>query len=307
MAGITDVKTNRLVFDFDSKEDVDIARKDALELYSRLLESGVKKTAIQSFFSANKGFHVELTLNEELSRKELETTVKSLAGDLDTFDTKIVDQQRVFRVAMTKHPKSGLYKIPLTLQEMTDLPIEAIKTKAKDPFKNVDQYFDLMESWGTVELPESIKKLRKAKEEKKEEILSFIDDRPDFTRKPRHISAAKFALSEGFFDSGERHEAFMILGSTYRSFGYNQEIAYNMLKATNRLQSRRTGQEPFSSNELWKNIILYVYSPRWKGGNYAESENALLQKTIKKFNILAEKEEAETSRKNSIFVNGGLV
>ena len=294
LAGIKDVTTNKLVFDFDSKETIDAARKDAVELCSRLMTNGVPADQIQASYSGSKGFHVELLLTEDLTRKELENTVKNLAGDLATFDPKIVDEQRVFRISMTKHPKSGLYKIPLNLNELAELPIETIQNKAKDPFKDVDMYFDLMDSWGQVELPDSIKKLRKIKQEEKKELDENIvlEERPEFNRRPKHMTPAKFALAEGFFEGGERHEAYMILASTYRSQGYNKEIAYNMLKATNRLQSRRTNSEPFSTDELWKNIVEYVYSPRWKGGNYAENENALLQKTIKKYNIA----EAKDSR-----------
>ena len=68
LAGIKDVKTNRLVFDFDNDSDIEKARDDASELYTRLLHEGIPKENIGAYFSGNKGFHVEVRTKEEFKQ-----------------------------------------------------------------------------------------------------------------------------------------------------------------------------------------------------------------------------------------------
>ncbi len=285
LAGITGITTNKLVFDFDDKNNIENARKDAIELSSRLISEGIPLDQIQIYYSGNKGFHLELNTTESFNRKEFENILKKFTIDLKTIDTKVSDEQRIFRLPLTKHQVSKRYKIPLTIDQLTEMPIELIEERALLAKNNFDEYFDLIETWGQIELPQSFKKYKEYEEKK--EILTEIttNDTPDFSKKPKHLSAAKFALQEGFFEPGERHEAYMILASTYKSLGYNKEISYNMLKATNRLQSSRHKQDPFSTDELWLNIVEYVYGQRWQGGNYSDKENSLLQKVIKKYGI----------------------
>jgi len=284
LSGIIDVKTNRIIFDLDSKNDLEKARVEASELCSKLLADGIEETAIRAFFSGGKGFHVELFTDEMYTRKEIENILSHYAGGLSTVDFKITDEQRVIRTAFTKHPKTGLYKIPLTLFELTSSSVEAIQKDAKEL---KPKFYNLFNSYEVLTPPATfsfIKHLNEVDKPKHEQI-EILSDRPDFTRKPKHLTPVKFALQEGFFESGERNHAYMILASTYRGLGYNEEIAYNMLKATNRLQSRRTGQEPFSTDELWKNIIKVVFSPNWRGGTYSESEDKLLDKIKTRFHL----------------------
>ena len=53
--------TATLVFDFDSKVDLNIAKDDAIALLEQLREQGVDvNKSVRVFFSGSKGFHVEL-------------------------------------------------------------------------------------------------------------------------------------------------------------------------------------------------------------------------------------------------------
>lgn len=288
LAGIKNITTNKLVFDFDSKENVDLARKDAVELCSRLVSKGVIADSIQISYSGSKGYHIVLDTTDSFTRKQCENVMKNLGQDLTTLDFKITDEQRILRLPLTKHPKTNLYKIPLTLDQLTDLKLEDVQTLSK---AILDEHYEILNTWNQIELPKSILEYKNIPEKTKEKTKVETNlDKPDFNSKPRHLTPAKFALQEGFYESGERHEALMILASTYRGLGYNKDIAYNMLKATNRLQSERTGQDKFDANEIWLNIVEYVYSPKWKGGTYSDKENPTLLKIIKKFDI---KEDVE--------------
>ena len=47
IAGITDVTTSKLWWDFDSKEDLERARKDAVALCAHLISSGISSDQLQ--------------------------------------------------------------------------------------------------------------------------------------------------------------------------------------------------------------------------------------------------------------------
>jgi hypothetical protein len=296
-AGLTGLTTKKLIFDFDSKEDLEKARKDAVELTARLIQKGLHKDIIAVYHSGSKGFHIELKTNDEFTKPQFDSTIDALAGDLETFDKKVRDENRIFRVALTKHPETGKFKIPLTVDQLTSMPIDAIQAMSEKVDDNWEKWQDLVELYSNnvVQLPDSIKQFKTlSKKEKKtlDEIPVSLNDTPNLSNKPKHMSSARFVLQEGFFNAGERNEAYMILAATYKSLGYNKELAYNMLKATNRLQARRTGQEPKSTDELWINVIEVVYSPTWRGAIYSEKENDLLKKVIAKYNLQTQEEDA---------------
>jgi replicative DNA helicase len=293
--GFTGAITKKLIFDFDSENDIEKAKKDTIELVSRLVQAGLTPSQFQIFFSGNKGYHVEVNTDEQFTRKEFESTVKGLAGDLETFDTKIVNETRIFRVPLTKNISTNGYKIPLTMNELTGLSVDEVKYKSQNAIEHWEELGELL-STETVSLPPKIKAFKaaaKKKEHKLVEDMSIDKAKPDMSRRPKHMSPARFALQEGFFDSGERNEAYMILAATYKSLGYSEEIAWRMLKGTNELQSKRTGQEEKDPDYLWNNIIKVVYSPAWRGAVYSEKENKLLLKVITKYGL--ETTEADTS------------
>jgi hypothetical protein len=142
VAGIIDVKTNRLIMDFDAK-DIEHARRDTKIAVERLKVAGVNESAIQVYFSGNKGFHIQVDLIERLDRKDFEAIVFGMCGDLKTIDRQIKDQQRLIRVPFTKNPNSGLYKIPLTIKDL-DTSILMIKDKARS-LREED--WDLFSTW----------------------------------------------------------------------------------------------------------------------------------------------------------------
>ncbi len=281
LSGITDVKTDRVVFDFDSKSNVEQAQKDAIKVVTRLTKSGISDSAIRIFWSGNKGFHVETHLNNQMiNRSQFEKYINYFAGDLDTFDHKVKDEQRIFRVPMSRHQSSGMLKIPISIDQLENNTILELQDLAKG------KYDASGAQWDNVDLEPfetAVKSIELEKvTEKVMEIKQF--DGPDMINKPKHMSAAKYVLQEGYFEDGERNEACMILAATYRYFGYNKDVAYNILKATLRLRASRLGLSGYDKDELWHTVINPVYSPTWKGGTFSEEEG-LLKKVIQRFNL----------------------
>lgn len=292
LAGIKDVKTKNLVFDFDDENNPSNAKADTLQLCNRLLDAGINEDAIQLYFSGNKGFNVAVNLNEELSRQEFVNIVFGLASDLKTFDVRINDEQRIIRVPFSKHPKSKLHKIPLVMEELATLPVGAIKELAKDL-----EGYDLSEfvEPEAISLTKSLNVLKTTMFKKVgvaelEDIKGFDENDLDFSQCPKWLAPERFALQEGYFygsesvSKGERNIAFMILASTFRNQGFSAEHTQALLEVTAEKQAKRTGEDPYTPEQLQREVINAVFSNSWKGGIYSSDEE-ILQITRKRFGI----------------------
>lgn len=295
VAGIKDVTTPKLLWDFDDAQDIERARKDAVTVCQRLKKLGVSTDDIRAYFSGGKGFHLEIETDQEFTRQEFINITFELAKDLPTFDDKINDEQRLIRAPLSKHPKSGLHKIPLSFNMLNRLGIEQIKEKAEsveqfDPDKISDEAY-------RITLPAALNSLR-FKEAKKisnvpvavDENLSFDRDEIDFSQCPTWLTKDRYALQEGFFygsetaSIGERNAAFMILAATYRNQGFSPGHAQALLSATAEKQAKRTGEEVYDDGRIHREVINPVFAPTWKGGQYA-SDHPLLVATRKRFNL----------------------
>lgn len=281
LSGIRDIHTNRIVFDFDSKHDISIALEDTKTLVHRL-KKDIMDESIRIYYSGNKGFHVEVYLNHLLTRKEFEQITLKYAQGLATFDERVKDEQRLFRFPLTQHQVTKRLKIPLSIEQLFVNNITEITNNSKF---FIDKHTEILQSWEFCHDTSKLLHIEDKKELPQFNLATSLNTtNPDLTRKPKHLTPAKFVLQEGFFDEGERNEACMILASTYRFLGYNKELAYNMLKATLRLRAARLGLEDYDRDELWLTVIEPVYSPTWKGGVYSEKEG-LLKKTIERYNL----------------------
>ena len=289
LAGIEDVKTDKLVFDFDNKANPQLALNDARTLVERL-QNKISPEAIRCYFSGNKGYHVEVRFNEGqyLTRNQFSQIVDALAADLKTFDTTIRDEQRILRLPLSKH-EEGLFKYPITLEDFLNEEITHKEFKDGDYAKTLEgiEYLnDVMDNCVQIDIPETFKAYCIVPDDRsmtKEEAATY-DDVPDMTHRPKHISPAKFALMQGYFNEGERNKACMALCATYKGLGYPKEVAYNMLKATLRMRQERLGLPEYDKHELWKESIEVVYSPTWKGGTYSEKEG-LLADIIERYDL----------------------
>jgi hypothetical protein len=126
-----------LYFDLDHQE---FALADLRALVEFLTEQGCPKESIRFFYSGSKGFHLEVlfeALNTEPDtqlNKVYEVIVKTIKQEIhaSSIDTGIYDKVRLWRLSNSINPKSGLYKIPLTIDELS-LSLDEIKELAKNP------------------------------------------------------------------------------------------------------------------------------------------------------------------------------
>lgn len=277
LAGIKDVLTSNLVWDFDNKENPELARQDVVELGRRLVEEhNIDPNSIHCYTSGQKGFHVVLPLDRRVNPEEFKKATGELAKGLNTFDPVVSDPQRLIRMEYTKHPKSGLYKVPLHIAEVDELTIDQIKSIAANPNREAEFNNE------TVQLSDTLFQIPVKKE--KEPSLSGIDDNNyDYSNPPKNWKIYKWALAQGWFENGERHNALMVIAATCRGLGYSKEHTYYICKAALKKQAMRTGSDEFDKEELWKNIIEQsVFSDTWSGGQYSPENNPWLANYCKK-------------------------
>ena len=123
----------------------------------------------------------------------------------------------------------------------------------------------------TILLPEAVLNAKYFKEKVKKKVKARPEDFDiDLSQKPKWLSNWKYALMEGYFPAGARNDAMMILGATCRGQGLNKLITYRILKGAAELQSQRTGQDRYSDEQIWTEIVEQIYESGWKGGTYAE-------------------------------------
>jgi hypothetical protein len=288
LAGIKDTTTEKLYFDFDHKEDLEFARKDALELCKRLVERGVDPDDIHTCFTGAKGFSVEIKLNKRITNEQFKAAVVRLAGDLKTFDFNVMDANRIVRIDNTKHQKSGKYKTFLPVFDLDEKSIEDIinhSSKMRQSLININP----------VTLTDDLFVVEK----KKEKLTVTSGDLEEAMSKiPKGWKNYKHALAQGFFDSGERHNALMVVAATCRGLGYSKDQAYYICKAAVKAQVARYGGDEFNKEELYENIIDgSVYSENWEGGQYSPSTNPWLKKYCERMGFEVKKEDESKARR----------
>jgi hypothetical protein len=286
LAGVKDTQTNTLYFDFDSKDSLDKAQTDAIEVANRLVTRGFEEDEIGCYFTGGKGFSVEVEMNEYVNPDKFKAIVFDVAGDLPTFDQVVNDPNRIVRVENTKHQNSGLYKIPLTPDELVNLSIAEIKLLAKNPRAN-----RLLK---VAKVPQNIKDVEPMKEKTVEQIgreLTFDISSVDMKSRPKGIDEARFLLLHGFFRGGERNHSMLCLASTLHNLNYPLEVTRGMLNGSAELQASRTGDETFPEREV-DLIINQVYGPNWKGGQFTTRDpNNWLAQYCKKMGLNVKEDE----------------
>lgn len=259
VAGVKDVSSDKLNFDFDSK-DIDSARQEALIVLNRLEGFSISKNDVEIYFSGGKGFHLSIRLDRYITPEESShIALNTIGKGLETLDRSIYNASRILRVPATKHQLTNLYKIPLTPIQLKSLSVSDIKQLAT----NLDNIKDEF-SWEVVSPKLSFYDIPKVEVKVKTQYKLNLDD------KPNNWKNCKWSILQGNFKSGERHNALMVLAATCRGFGFDKETTYYLCKSALKKQASVTGHDEFSKEELWKNIIENsIFTDGWEGGTYS--------------------------------------
>lgn len=295
--GITNVTTNLLAFDMDSKTDLELAKKETIAICERLDSMGIKFEDQNIAFSGGKGFSVVVEHDSELSPEEHRTIAEAIAEGLGTFDTTLYNASRIFRMECTKHNTTGLFKTQLTFEELKSMSVDSIKKIASELYEPIPNK--------KVTLPSKVRNLKPKKQEKKEIVKSDeVVPEIDFTKKPYYLNDLKYALQCGHIPPGMGNEGMMVLCATYKHIGMDKIDAYHQLKAVNEKRVEIYGPTAKrTKDEIWNQVISVIYSQGWKGGTYTPKQSKLLEETAAKFKINEKTSIVGVERIKDRFIN----
>jgi hypothetical protein len=127
-------------WDIDRENNLQAAIADARRLAVHLDEHYLLNEDLLIFFSGSKGFHVGLPTClwnpppssgfNKIARKFAETVVERIGI---ATDCGVYDKVRAFRAPNSRHPKTGLFKRYLTLDELRGLSLEGVLMLAATP------------------------------------------------------------------------------------------------------------------------------------------------------------------------------
>ena len=257
ISGIKDVVTKLLVFDFDDVSDIMNAHKDARILVDRLNGIGVPEDNIDISFSGCKGFSVVVHFNEYLKHKDMVRIAKSFSSGLETFDHSIYNESRLFRIKNTRHPKSGLFKTHLSMDEFRHFN------------KNIVKSFNKIKAFQEIKPIPPIKPLIKLK--------------IDFSQKPEYLSPAKYVLHMGRIPEGKGNEGMMILCSEYKKAGIDESGALRLLEEVNTRRSNYYNIEP--RQDIKTQIVNCVYNSNWGEKTYGIN-NELIKSVCEEYDLV---------------------
>lgn len=269
VAGVTDVVTDRLLWDLDSATDLNKAKKDTITLCDRLVSEGFTEDSLRICFSGKKGFSVDLHTNDQFTPEQFKNITSKLAEGLETYDSVVANPSRVIRVPNTKHKDTGLFKTAYKLADIKELSIDDIKEYSNGTYDT-----GVANKWkSNVSVPEKIDEIKnmtipKVKKENTSNLGPVSKLRVNYRENPFNFSPWKLAISQGIFPSGCRSNALMILASNLKSKGLSKMDCYYILKSSADKQSQIFDSPKFDKEEIWENIIDQVYSDSWTGGTY---------------------------------------
>lgn len=128
--------------DFDSEGSIEKAQKDVVKTLKIFEEYyKINPKSLQCGFSGSKGFFIIIPINTFL-KESIKTPEKfyKMIGEFfklstHTLDLSVYKIRGMWRITNTIHQKTGLYRIPLTPDELKKLSVDEIKTLASSPRK----------------------------------------------------------------------------------------------------------------------------------------------------------------------------
>lgn len=279
---------DRLTFDFDSKENLQLARVDIDSLFTRLKELNLDATKCCNIdFSGSKGFHVEILLDKDISNEDLKPICITLANHLATFDTVIYDKTRKFRLRGSVHEKTGLYKIPLTIDEFYTLSIDEIKELAKKP-----RELDFNPERVSYDLISSIKPVKQESVVVEDDFLSENIkglSSVNFKMCPPYEPKCVHAMLKGVMITGQgkRNEIFLSLVNYLRNQNKNKHQIIDELKTAAELNHELNPSEGKFTVEEIKTKVNWVFdNPRLSiipGASGISSKNDVIRQHCEAF------------------------
>lgn len=230
-----------LYLDLDMDFHTDTEYKKLKDDLSRIitylnLQYGIPTNYIKFYFTGKKGFHliIPTTVFNIKPDKDLNVYYKTIAKELSentiqpVIDLKIYDKKRLFRLPNSINGKTGLYKVPITYDDIMSFSYEDIIEYASSP-KQV-----------TVDTAKPVDKAINKVEEIKA-ALQAVEDRKKRNRTiPTNVDLSKVKFPSCILEifkvgcaEGNRNNTTVILASAFFQQGADYDTVLTMINKWN--------------------------------------------------------------------------
>lgn len=243
-----------LYFDLDYSENPAVAQEEAIKLVEFFTgELDIQEQDLHIYFSGSKGFHIlvdERALGVE-PRKDLQRVYKHIAGylryrlgevqeqedengrpveyteSLKAVDLVVYTVKRMLRLPYSRHQKTGLYKIELTLQQLKELTLDEIKERARtgQPIQREEKTVRKRPKAGVFyadKLHEYEEAAATTSDKRSKTEYIFVKDKPPV--------CVEDILNNGWKKDGDRNNATVQLCCYFKAAGYKKEEATSILE-----------------------------------------------------------------------------
>ena len=229
---------DNIVLDVDKGDDShELTLENARHVADKLLEQRIP--FVPHFSGTGYHFHLPKRVFDAETSPDLpfilRTTIKQAFPEVDS---SIFMRTGIYRVTHTINKKSGLYKIPLTVEELMDEDVSYIHTLAKEPRLDFKVEFD-KHSKGT------LKKYVSKNVPKIETLTKYAEPVNIVTCVQRMINKGP--------EKGSRHKTILRIASHFARNGIPSEIAKESLLHWN-------------NNKLDSEEVIRVTEQTYKGG-----------------------------------------
>ncbi len=218
-----------LWFDLDG-EDLDATLSDGRRLAGSILDRyrTLDDDALLLFFSGSKGFHLGLSVTwESAPSGSFHRTARRFAEALAALagvkiDTRVYDKVRLFRAPNSRHPKTGLHKRRLTLDELLHLDAARIRQLAAVPEPFSLPAAVAADPQAVADWQAALRAVESEAEGKAQRQQAFSNGTPRLNR------ATLDFIREGA-DQGDRHRHLFSAAANLAEFGCPSALAHALL------------------------------------------------------------------------------
>ena len=222
-------------FDIDREDkhtkqvDLEGARRDAARLCLFICERySIDDDSLLVFFSGSKGFHIGLPTDlwqpttSLLFNAVARRLAEGLAGAVQVvIDSGVFDKVRAFRAPNSRHPKTGLHKRWLSLDELMKLSVERIQELAREPLAFDVPTVSTRSDVAAGDWQETVKRVE-------HETEAVRDRRADPNRVSRLNRGTLDFIRDGA-GRGDRHRLLFSAAANLAEFGCPVELAHELL------------------------------------------------------------------------------
>jgi len=255
-----------LDFDSDIETDNDYARlkRQVVQTINYFEKGfGIPSSMQKIYFSGHKGFH--LLIPDECFGidycQDLNERYKLIAKMVDadnacpSLDMKIYDRRRLFRIPNSINSKSGLYKVPVTKQQLRQFSYEEMKEWASEPREvetdepePIERAIAIFEKCFQETPEDKVRERRKAREKERKAKRSVPVDKDG---KPKHykLSPCIINILEAGAVEGQRNNTAIALASSLFQNGRTREEVDAIMAEWNEIN-----EPPIDDMELYTTI-----------------------------------------------------